>query len=82
LGEVQLNWFLNNLSDNSTQWKIIGNQVIFSYLNYGRPDFNINLDSWDGYPVERQRIADHIVSIYKWMLFLLRVTHISLGLLR
>ena len=62
LGEVQLNWFLNNLSDNSTQWKIIGNQVIFSYLNYGRPDFNINLDSWDGYPVERQRIADHIVS--------------------
>ena len=61
LGEVQLDWFLNNLSDKSTQWKIIGNQVIFSYLNYGRPDFNINLDSWDGYPVERQKIADHII---------------------
>ena len=62
LGETQLNWFLNNLSDKTTQWKIIGNQVVFSYLNYGRPDFNINLDSWDGYPVERQQIADHIVN--------------------
>jgi len=61
LGETQLEWFLGNLSDKSTQWKIIGNQVIFSYLNYGRPDFNINLDSWDGYPVERQKIADHII---------------------
>tara|TARA_B100001057_G_scaffold85312_1_gene81128 strand:- start:10056 stop:11534 length:1479 start_codon:yes stop_codon:yes gene_type:complete len=61
LGETQLEWFLSNLSDKSSQWKIIGNQVIFSYLNYGRPDFNINLDSWDGYPVERQKIADHII---------------------
>ena len=62
LGEKQLDWFLKRLSDSESQWKIIGNQVIFSYLNYGRPDFNINLDSWDGYPVERQKIADHINS--------------------
>lgn len=62
LGDIQLDWFLNRLSDSESQWKIIGNQVIFSYLNYGRPDFNINLDSWDGYPVERQKIADHINS--------------------
>ncbi len=78
LGEVQLNWFLDNLSDNSTQWKIIGNQVIFSYLNYGRPDFNINLDSWDGYPVERQKIADHIVNNdIKDVVFLTGDTHQS-----
>ena len=62
LGSTQLDWFLKRLSDSKSQWKIIGNQVIFSYLNYGRPDFNINLDSWDGYPVERQKIADHINS--------------------
>ncbi len=62
LGEVQLNWLLSNLSDNSSKWKIIGNQVIFSYLNYGRPDFNINLDSWDGYPFERQKIANYIMN--------------------
>ena len=39
---------------------MIGNQVIFSYLYYGLVDFKINLDSWDGYPEEREMIASFI----------------------
>ena len=62
LGEQQLNWFTTQLADTSAIWKIIGNQVIFSYLNWGTPSFNINLDSWDGYPAERKKIADFIRS--------------------
>ncbi|MGK7391929.1 MAG: alkaline phosphatase D family protein [Candidatus Cyclobacteriaceae bacterium M2_1C_046] len=62
LGEEQLNWFLENLEENDERWQLIGNQVVFSYLNYGRPDFNINPDSWDGYPLERKEIVDFIKS--------------------
>ena len=60
LGKDQLLWFEEQLSNSNATWKIIGNQVIYSYLNWGRPTFNINLDSWDGYPLEQRRIAQFI----------------------
>lgn len=60
LGNEQLSWFLNELGKNEEKWQVVGNQVIFSYLNYGRPDFNLNMDSWDGYPVERQTITNYL----------------------
>lgn len=60
LGEEQLDWFTGQLLNSNARWKVIGNQVIFSYLNWGFPSFNINLDSWDGYPHEQQKIANLI----------------------
>ena len=60
LGSTQMKWFTNKLSESDAQWKIIGNQVIFSYLNWGFPTFDINLDSWDGYPAERSKIIEYI----------------------
>ncbi len=60
LGEEQLSWLINQLTQSEAKWKVIGNQVIFSYLNWGYTNFNINLDSWDGYPYERNEIAEHI----------------------
>lgn len=60
LGQEQRDWLISELRGSEAQWKIIGNQVIFSYLNWGRPTFSINLDSWDGYPIERNIIADVI----------------------
>jgi alkaline phosphatase D len=61
LGQEQLDWLLSGLSDSPAKWKVIGNQVIYSYLNWGfEPSFTINLDSWDGYPYEQAKIADHI----------------------
>jgi alkaline phosphatase D len=78
LGEVQLDWFLNKLNNKESKWKIIGNQVIFSYLNYGRSDFTINLDSWDGYPHEREIIANHIIdNNIKDVVFITGDTHQS-----
>lgn len=55
-----------------TRWKVVGNQTLYSKLViptpgntpelFDRPpspnDIVINTDSWDGYPVERQRISD------------------------
>jgi alkaline phosphatase D len=60
LGKEQLDWFSDQLTSSKAKWKVIGNQVIFSYLNWGHETFNINLDSWDGYPGEQAIIADLI----------------------
>ena len=60
LGQEQLDWFQEKLSGSQAKWKIIGNQVIFSYLDWGFPTFSINLDSWDGYPRERTEIIENI----------------------
>ncbi len=62
LGTEQMSWFQNELTNSTAQWNVIGNQVIFSYLNWGFPTFNINLDSWDGYPVEQGQIIEFIGS--------------------
>lgn len=63
LGEEQLNWLKKGLQSSPAKWKVIGNQVIYSYLNWGfEPSFTINLDSWDGYPYEQNEIANHIKS--------------------
>jgi len=80
LGDKQLAWFKNQLSDEKSTWKIIGNQVIFSPLDISavRPDDPANLDAWDGYAVERDGIIDHIKrQDIDNVVFLTGDTHIS-----
>lgn len=62
LGEEQLQWFENNLKTSPAAWKVIGNQVIFSDLDMSNvnPKRPRSLDSWDGYPNEKKRIADFV----------------------
>lgn len=60
LGKEQMNWFLEQLKMSDAKWKVIGNQVIFSYLNWGRAGFSINLDAWDGYPQDQQQVIDFV----------------------
>lgn len=58
MGPVEMNWFLQQLSDTASQWKIIGNQVMFAPLQiFGQP---FNSDQWDGYNYERQKIQNHL----------------------
>ncbi len=61
LGKEQTEWLLNGMANSKAQWKIMGNQVIFSPLHDSkvfdrRPD--MRMDRWDGYPVEQQYIFD------------------------
>ncbi|MBX2814397.1 MAG: alkaline phosphatase D family protein [Saprospiraceae bacterium] len=60
LGSEQADWLLDQLSQEA-QWRLVGNQVIFSGLYFG-PDHwsEINLDSWDGWPHEQQRIKNYL----------------------
>ncbi len=64
LGAEQLTWFTQSLSESKATWKIIGNQVIFSDLNMGPlfPKAPLNLDAWDGYPIEKKKILNHVQS--------------------
>lgn len=62
LGDKQLNWFLDNLKNSKASWKVIGNQVLFSNLDMkaANPNWPINLDAWDGYPAERNKIVQFL----------------------
>ncbi|MEO0470848.1 MAG: alkaline phosphatase D family protein [Bacteroidota bacterium] len=78
LGSEQMGWFAKQLSAGKGQWKLIGNQVIYSYLNWGYSSFSINLDSWDGYPAEQQQVADLIqTNAIENVIFLTGDTHRS-----
>lgn len=59
LGPVQLSWFKTQLSDTTTQWKIVGNQVMLAPLDAA--GLILNGDQWDGYPAERKRVFDYIM---------------------
>ncbi len=71
LGKEQKDWFLKSLSESKAQWKVIGNQVVFSEFNVGwaasavpnqTPEGleNLFLDIWDGYPAERKGIINFL----------------------
>lgn len=62
LGSEQLNWFENELTSSAALWKVIGNQVMFSDFDRSAvsPDNPRNMDSWDGYPAEKEKIAQII----------------------
>jgi alkaline phosphatase D len=58
LGFQQREWLKSELSESTSQWKLIGNQVMIAPLRiFGNP---VNEDQWDGYPAERERILSHI----------------------
>ncbi|KAF9443046.1 PhoD-like protein [Macrolepiota fuliginosa MF-IS2] len=61
MGHNQEKWLLDTLSkskDRKAVWRIIGQQIVFTQvvdLSGG-----INLDAWDGYRANRNRILDHL----------------------
>lgn len=80
LGAEQLAWFESNMKNSKTTWKIIGNQVIFSDVELSPvyPKMPRNLDSWDGYPAEKKKIKDFILTNkIKDVIFVTGDTHAS-----
>ena len=61
LGPVQLGWLSNEMESSAAQWKIIGQQVMMAPLNIPLLQDYTN-DSWDGYPAERQRFYDTVLT--------------------
>ena len=60
LGDKQMEWLIRSLKESSATWKVIGNQVIFSYADWGYKTFRRNMDSWDGYPNDQITLSNAI----------------------
>lgn len=62
-GWQQERWLLEGLERSQTRWNVIAQQVLMAELDHkigaGKIFWN---DSWDGYPLARQRILDRIVN--------------------
>lgn len=59
LGPVQRNWLLNQLDTTTCQWKVLGQQVMMAPLKvFGQA---VNMDQWDGYPADRNRVEKHVM---------------------
>lgn len=55
LGAEQEAWLTNGLRSSGATWNVVAQQVVFSALPLVG---NYNMDQWDGYPLERDRIRD------------------------
>jgi alkaline phosphatase D len=71
LGAEQKAWLLDQLSNSTAQWKVLGQQIIFSELHVGWAALidpnqtyaqaeGLFTDIWDGYPAERSQIISFI----------------------
>ena len=61
LGHDQYNWFVSNLDDTTTQWKIIAQQVMIGQLDRDPgKDSRYDMDKWDGYVADRTALLGHL----------------------
>jgi alkaline phosphatase D len=58
LGDAQEAWVFDTLGASTAVWNVIGNQTVFADSTFNGAV--LNYDQWDGYPVERQRILQHL----------------------
>ncbi|MBE2247104.1 MAG: alkaline phosphatase D family protein [Candidatus Competibacteraceae bacterium] len=60
LGADQYTWLSNGMFNSTSQWKILGQQVMFAPLSvFG---IGVNGDQWDGYPAERTKIISFVLA--------------------
>ncbi len=60
LGTDQFTWLGNRLEQSTARWKVLGQQVMMAPLTlFGTA---LNGDQWDGYPAERNRVFNHILT--------------------
>jgi len=62
LGFEQEDWLRYGLERSDARWNVLANQAMVGQLDHNRGDPRIYWhDAWDGYPVARQRLVDHLV---------------------
>lgn len=65
LGKAQRDWFLDQLSRSTAQWKLVGQQMTFAPLKIvplpeDMGGTFLNSDAWDGYRFDRNAVLEHI----------------------
>lgn len=62
LGDSQEAWLFDRLltsQQDGVRWRVLGQQVMMAQLAAGAIGFN--MDQWDGYPLCRERLFNHVV---------------------
>lgn len=60
-GEAQESWLFDGLSRSQARWNVLAQQVFFSELDLrSGPGEIYNMDAWDGYEAQRNRIVDFL----------------------
>ncbi len=63
LGETQEQWLTTTLTTSDTTWNVLCNPLMFSTVNIGTKESpQFTRDTWDGYPLARDRLIDTITS--------------------
>jgi alkaline phosphatase D len=58
LGANQESWLLKGFQESTARWDVLGQQVFFSqYDHTSGPVQETNLDAWDGYAADRDRVV-------------------------
>ncbi|KAK1232959.1 hypothetical protein PQX77_003873, partial [Marasmius sp. AFHP31] len=60
MGSEQETWLYDTLSESKNRgavWRVVGQQIVFTQLNESDA---FDLDAWDGYRANRQRVLDHL----------------------
>lgn len=60
LGDVQKQWFKDQLSSTDGKWKIVAQQVMFAPLEIFGGNI-VNNDQWDGYRADRNEVINHVM---------------------
>ena len=72
LGEAQAAWLAGRIAASDARWKLVASSVSMTsmVLDLGRPElqapepyrrrFYLNVDQWDGFPLERRRLIDEV----------------------
>jgi alkaline phosphatase D len=60
LGQQQFSWLTANMSASNAKWQVLGQQVMMAPL--GAAGITFNDDQWDGYPAERTRLYDSVMT--------------------
>ncbi|ALC83623.1 MULTISPECIES: alkaline phosphatase D family protein [Bacillus] len=61
LGTDQEQWLFQSIEKSTASWNVLAQQIFFAKWNFGTSEAPIySMDSWDGYPAQRQRVIDFI----------------------
>ena len=63
MGEEQFNWLKQGMKDSTAKWTVLGNQTYLGRMAaslLGQPLAYINVDAWDGYKYERDRLMEAV----------------------
>ncbi|WP_158968030.1 alkaline phosphatase [Paraglaciecola sp. L3A3] len=64
-GQAQEKWLFEHLRKSDAEFNVLAQQTWFSPYRYAENDKakQWNMDQWDGYPIQRQRIIDRLADV-------------------